>query len=104
MAVEILINNEGRLNCHTCDETLKKERGHDTEGIIPYLVDGKRIFRCPLTQITPLSYEYIKAFSFYEKGYLPNGKGWIEESNKYIQAMMILDGKFKESNQQRLAS
>lgn len=44
--------------------------------------------------ITPLSYEYLKAFSFYEKGSYPNGLAWSHESHKYIQAMMILDKEF----------
>ena len=96
MAVEILVTNEGKLDCHSCDDKLKEERGHDREGIIPFLVDGKRIFRCPLTIITPLSYEYLKAFNFYEKAILPNGKGWNEENNKFIQAMMLLGNEFNK--------
>ena len=85
-----------QLNCHQCDETLRKERGHDEEGIVPFLVEGKRVFRCPLTFITPLSWEYIKAFKFYEKGCFPNGVVYTRESNKYLQAMMILDNLFTE--------
>ena len=96
MAVEILVTNEGKLDCHSCDDKLKEERGHDREGIIPFLVDGKRIFRCRLTILTPLSYEYLKAFNFYEKAILPNGKGWNEENNKFIQAMMLLGNEFNK--------
>jgi hypothetical protein len=44
--------------------------------------------------ITPLSWKYIEAFSFYEKGYLPNDRGWVNESRKYIQAMMLLGSQF----------
>lgn len=40
--------------------------------------------------ITPLSYEYIKAFSLYEQGFLPNGTAWNFESNKFIQAMQVV--------------
>jgi hypothetical protein len=47
-----------------------------------------------LTIITPLSYEYIKAFSFYEKNILPNGLGWINESNKFVQAMNLLNNEY----------
>lgn len=94
MAVGILATNEGKLDCHSCDDGMKSERGHYQDGSIPFLVDGKRIFRCPLTMITTLSYEYIRAFRFYEKGSYPNGVVWRKESNKYIQAMMILDNEF----------
>lgn len=53
--------------------------------------------------ITDISYEYIKHYSFYEKGILPNGNGLNNESNKYIQAMMVLKNEFtkwqnKEAN------
>ncbi len=88
------MTNDGKLDCHTCDDKLKEERGHDKDGIIPFYVGGERGFRCPLTLVTPLSWEYIKAFGFYEKGYLPNGKAWTEESNKFIQAMMVLENEF----------
>ena len=99
--MQVLFESEGKLDCHTCDETLRKERGHDTEGIIPYWIDGRFVKRCPLTFITPLSWEYIKAFGFYEKNLLPNGNSWIMESNRYIQAMCIIDNelnKIKKAN------
>lgn len=96
MAVEILSEWGGKLDCHTCDDKLKEERGHYKEGFIPYLIDKKRVFRCPLMMITPLSYEYLKAYSFYEKGSYPNGVAWTHEGNKYIQAMMILNKQFRK--------
>jgi hypothetical protein len=94
MAVGILFTNEGKLDCQTCDETLRKERGHDTTGIVPFWIDGKAIYRCPLTLITPISWDLIKAYNLYEKGFLPNGKGWIEESQKFIEAMQIVENEF----------
>ncbi len=45
--------------------------------------------------ITPLSYEYLKAYSFYEKGSYPNGQAWNQESHKYIQAMMVLSNQYR---------
>lgn len=78
-----------------------EERGHDREGIVPFMVDGERVFRCPLTFITPLSWELIKAFGFYEKNILPNGNGFNNESKKYIQAMSVLDNEYtKQRNSQ----
>lgn len=84
----------GKLDCRSCDETLRKERGHDEKGVIGFHVGRERVFRCPLTLISHISYEYIKAYSLYEKGFLPNGRGWMEESHKYIQAMMVVDNEF----------
>ncbi len=94
MAVSILFENEGKLDCHSCDDKLKAERGHDKDGIIPYYYEGKYIYRCPLMLITPLSYEYLKAFNFYEKNLLPNGNAWIKESHKFTQAMQTLNNEF----------
>ncbi len=39
----------------------------------------------------PLSYEYIKAFNFYQKSILPHNKGWLEESEKFLEAMTIIE-------------
>ena len=94
MAVEILVTSEGRFNCHECDDKLKEERGHDKDGIVPFWVDGEMVFRCPLTFITPFSWEMIKQFNFFEKGFLPNGKSTNEESQKFIQSMIVLDNAF----------
>lgn len=94
--------SEGKLDCHDCDDKLKEERGHDKDGIVPFWVDDKPIFRCPLTLITPLSWEYIKAFNFFEKSMLPNGNGWQNESNKFIQAMMILENEFEKARKEKL--
>ena len=96
MAVHILFEYQGKLDCRTCDETLRKERGHNETGIVPFLVNGKQIFRCPLTLITPLSFEYIKAFNFYEKNILPMSGGWAEQGQKFIQAIMILENEFNK--------
>ena len=54
------------------------------------------VFRCPLTFITDFSWTMIKTYGFYEKGFLPNGKGWGEETNKFIQAMMVLENEFNK--------
>ncbi len=99
MAVEILF--EFKFDCHNCDDMLKKERGCIENGILPFYFDDGQIFRCPIKIVTPLSWEYIKAFNFYEKSILPNGKGWLEESNKYLQAMMILKNKFTEASDRK---
>lgn len=84
----------GVLDCHTCDEKLMEERGHDREGTMTFMVGSERVRRCPLTFVTPLSWEYIRAFSFYEKGSYPNGVIYTHETKKYLQAMAVLDNEF----------
>jgi hypothetical protein len=70
---------------------LKKERGCEAEGIVPFYINDERFFRCPLKLITPVSYEYIAAYRLYEKGYLPHGAGWVAESRKFLDAMAVIE-------------
>ena len=51
--------------------------------------------------ITPLSWEYIRAFGLYEKNFLPNGIGWGNESNKYMEAMRLLGMEFDRARQKQ---
>ena len=89
-------------NCPECDDRLKEERGCKKKGIMPCHCYLGTIYRCPITIITPLSWEYIKAYKFYEKNLLPNHVAWGEESNKYLQAMMLLNNEFiKWQNKER---
>ena len=53
--------------------------------------NGGYEYKKPSEIISPLSWEYIKAFGFYEKSILPNGNGWINESNRFVEAMQIID-------------
>jgi hypothetical protein len=63
------------------------------------MVGGERVLRCPLTLITPLSWEYVRAFNFYEKGKFPNSLIYTNESNKYLQAMVILENAFNKAKE-----
>lgn len=97
MAVEILAEFGGKLDCTTCDDKLKEERGHDKKGIIPFLVGGERVFRCPLMLVSSQTWEYITAYGFFEKNILPNGNCWGDETNKFNEAMTILGNEFKKA-------
>lgn len=79
------------FNCHDCDDKLKEERGCEKGGTVPFYIEDEVFFRCPLKIITPLSWEYIKAFSFYRNRILPNHANWADESNKFLSAMTIIE-------------
>lgn len=78
------------FDCQTCDDILQKERGCTEKGIIPFYIAGERIFKCPYTLVDSGSWQYIKAYNLFEKGFLPNGTSWINESHKYLQAINVL--------------
>ena len=79
------------LNCQECDAVLKRERGCVKKGLIPFTIDGAVHFRCPIRLVNRMSWEYIRAYSLYKKGITPNGKGWLKESEKYLNAMGVID-------------
>ena len=81
MAVNLLALSEGNLDCPLLIE-----------------IDGKYKYVTCREIISPLSWEYTRAYGFYERSLLPNGISWIKESNKFIQAMMILDNECKKVN------
>jgi hypothetical protein len=82
------------FNCRACDDVLKKERGCTEKGIIPFELDGERVFRCPIKLVSAMSWQYVEAHGFYRKSILPNGQGYLRESKKYIEAMQVLDGEY----------
>jgi hypothetical protein len=88
--------NEGEsYNCPDCDDKLKAERGCETKGIMPCFYYQETIYQCPLKVITPLSWEYLRAYSLYQKSILPQNKGWVEENDKFLQAMSVVDAEAK---------
>lgn len=90
------------LDCQQCDDTLKKERGCEGRGILPFEIDGERHFRCPIKLITPLSWEYIRAFNFFKRGFLPNDKSWLDESQKFLDAMGIIENEATKIEKEKL--
>lgn len=92
---------ELNFDCLDCDELLKKERGCNEKGIVPFINDGEFLWRCPLKLITDVSWEYIKAYNLYEKGFLPNGNGWLQESNRLLDALSIINRQIQKLWQEK---
>jgi len=40
--------------------------------------------------IEPSVYWYFRAYNFMEKGMLPRAGGWLDQANKFIEAMSII--------------
>ena len=99
MAVNV---QEFGLDCRKCDDKLKQERGCKDKGIVPFYVGEEVYFRCPLKLVTTVSWDYIEAYRFYEKNMLPNGKGWIEECQKYLDAMIIIDNEISSKQKDQI--
>jgi len=81
------------LNCRKCLPAQKVDRGCTKNTVVPgrWQIDGEGYSRCPASLATKMSCELITAYNFYKNGYLPNGRGWRNETNKFIQAMQVID-------------
>ena len=90
------------LDCQNCTTQMKKERGCNADGIVPFYLDEKRYMRCPIKLVSNKSWQYIYAYSFFKKGILPNGKGWNFETEKYLSAMITLDTEISKVQQEKI--
>lgn len=69
---------------------------------MPFCDEFGATYRCPLKQITAISWEYINAFSLYHKSILPNGVGFLNESKKYLDAMMVIENEKSRINEDEM--
>ena len=83
------------MDCQYCTDQQKKVRGCEEEtGNI--LIAGKVQRRCPLKTIPSYICNYIQAYNYYQKGFLPNAGSWQDESEKVIQAFNIIENETHE--------
>jgi len=52
--------------------------------------------RCPVQYITDDSFNAISEYRFYRDGHLPEAGGWLDQPNKVMEQMLIIDGVVKE--------
>ena len=81
------------LDCRTCSEGQKIERGCEEDSPIPgvWKLDGWEFQRSPRKIISVVSLEFLRAYFFFGKGYLPNVGGWLDQPLKYVQAMVVIE-------------
>ncbi len=90
------------LNCQSCDAQLKKERGCTGKGTLPFYIDNEARFRCPIRLVSGMSWDYIRAYDLYKKNFLPNGKGWLDESDKFLNAMTVIDNEIAKMENSKM--
>ena len=81
------------LDCSACTESLKIDRGCEKDSLIPdrWRMDGVSFQRCPKKQVSLETYEYIRAYNKYQKGFLPNSGGWLEQPAKLNDVFDIIE-------------
>ena len=82
-----------KLDCRICSPAQKIERGCEEDSPIPgaWKLDEWEFQRCPVKIITLQSVEYIRAYVYYTKGYLPNSGGWTNQPVKFIEAIEVIE-------------
>jgi len=87
------------MNCRDCHKEQREERGCEKDSVIPgrWKIGDDFYQRCPIKLITEDTNEYLFAYQFYKEGFLPNGKGWANESMKFIQAMKIISSEVNKN-------
>ncbi len=67
-----------------------------------FYIDNEKVMQCPLSSIKSESLEFLNAYNLYRIGILPNGKGWLEESKKFLQAMKVIDNTMQEQEKKSI--
>ena len=44
-----------------------------------------------MTIVTKQSFAYLRAYMFYQDGFLPNAGGWCDQPAKFIEAIEIIE-------------
>ena len=52
---------------------------------------GERYKGCPFKIVTRKSANFLRAFNFYERGYLPNPGAWLEQPAKMLEAFEVIE-------------
>jgi len=81
-----------------CSDEEKIERGCETDSPIKgaWTLDEWELERCPLKIVTRQSLEYVRAYILFEKGFMPNKGGWMDQSAKFIDAMEIVEAEISK--------
>jgi hypothetical protein len=94
---------EFNLNCHKCSAETKINNGCEEDSSIPgvWKLDDWEFQRCPIKIITQQSIEYLKAYELFNRGFLPNPGGWLEQPVKFIEAMNIISAEIAKMKKEQ---
>jgi len=86
------------LDCRKCSEYAKKENGCTEDSPIPgkWKIAEQTFNRCPVKLSSDDSKMCLVAYRLWKENKLPNGNGWINETNKFIESMFVIDEQLTE--------
>lgn len=74
-----------------------KDKDHQIEG--RWKLGDWEFNRCPKSYVTENMDFWIKAFSMYKNGFLPDSGGWLRQTNKFTEVMAFIDAEISKHNQ-----
>jgi len=66
-------------------------------------IDRKPFFRCPVQEITGQSREALSLYVFYQRGHLPTAGGIMDQPNKMMDQIRIIENVVEEVRRERRA-
>lgn len=81
------------LRCEKCSDGQKKFNGCEEDSTISdrWVVRDWSFQRCPIKLITKQTNDFISAYNLMKLGMFPYGNGWLKESNKFVEAIRVID-------------
>jgi hypothetical protein len=80
------------LDCHKCNDGIKLINGcYEEVPSTNFEFEGEMLKRCPLKLVSNTSKRFLRFYQFMEKGFLPNPGGILDQPNRFLEAMSILN-------------
>lgn len=78
------------MNCQSCLSGKKDGCEFEIPGQETWELNGEEYQGCPFKIVTRQSADFIRAFNFYERGYLPNTGAWLDQPAKMLDAFEVI--------------
>jgi len=90
------------VNCRNCLQDGRTQCEYLVPGQDVWEIDGQEYRGCPFKIVTRQSADFIRAFNFYERGYLPNTGGWLDQPAKLLDAFEVIARELKKIEAEKL--
>jgi hypothetical protein len=87
---------------HECDEECADYTDKDHPIKKRWQIGDDYYNRCPHSTVPRETWYWLKAYQFFKQGILPTSGGWLDQTNKFNEIMLFIDGQIlkhkKEQN------
>jgi len=90
------------VNCRSCLKGEKAQCEFEVPGQETWELNGEEYQGCPFKIVTRASADFIRAFNFYELGYLPNAGGWLDQPAKMLDAFEVITKELKKIEEEKM--